>query len=52
MSISATTMTHATPSMPVGVPTVIQGRGLIVSTTHIVVDATIAARTEAQALTY
>ena len=51
MSVSAATMTHATPSMPTGMPTVMRGRRLAVATTLIVVDATTAARTEARALT-
>ena len=50
MSVSVTTMTHATPSMPVGMPTALRGRGLAAATTLVVADATIAARTEARAL--
>ena len=43
-------MMRATPSMPAGMPTAIQGRELATATTLVVVDAMIAARTEAQAL--
>ena len=52
MSISAATMMHATPLTPIDTPVMIRKRELAVAITLVVVDATIAVRTEAQALAY
>ena len=38
MSISATTVTHMTPSTPVGIPASMRGRGLATATTHVMVE--------------
>ena len=51
MDISTSTMTHATPSTPAGVPVEMRWRRLAMATTLIVADATTAARTEARAPT-
>ena len=52
MSVSATTVTHGTPSTPVGVPVAMQGRELAMATTLVMADGTTMARTEARAPAY
>ena len=46
MSVSVATVLRAAPSMPAGIPVVMQGRELVVATTLVMEDAIIAARTE------
>ena len=52
MNVSASTVTRATPSTPVGVPTEMQGRRLATATTLVMADTTTTARTEARASTF
>jgi len=52
ISVSAATVTHATPSTPTGVPTMTREREVATAITLIVADATIVARTKARALAY
>jgi len=46
MSVLAAIVMRVTPSMPAGIPVVMQGRELVMATTLVMEDAMIAARTE------
>ena len=52
MSISASTVTHVTPWMPIDVDEAMRERKPAAATSLIAADAMTVARTEAQALTY